>query len=42
VFDAALDYQVKVTIEAAELAPVDDALARILGGLPAQAVVRQE
>jgi molybdenum cofactor synthesis domain-containing protein len=42
VFDATLDYRVKVTIEAAEPAPVEDALARIRGGLPADAVVRQE
>jgi molybdenum cofactor synthesis domain-containing protein len=42
VFDAALDYRVKVTIEASELAPVEDALARILGGLPSGAVIRQE
>ncbi len=41
-FDAELDYRVKVTIEAAELAPVEEALARIRGGLPADAIVRQE
>jgi molybdenum cofactor synthesis domain-containing protein len=42
VFDAELDYRVKVTIEAAEQAPVEEALARIRGGLPADAIVRQE
>jgi molybdenum cofactor synthesis domain-containing protein len=42
VFDAELDYRVKVTIEAAELAPVEEALARIRAGLPAEAVVRVE
>ncbi len=42
VFDATLDYRVKVTIEAAEADPVEDALARILVGLPAEAVVRRE
>lgn len=42
VFDAGLDYRVKVTIEATEPAPVEDALARIRGGLPADAIVRQE
>ena len=42
VFDAELDYRVKVTIEAAELGPVEDALARIRAGLPEDAVVRAE
>ncbi|WP_224366596.1 competence/damage-inducible protein A [Hyalangium versicolor] len=42
VFDPALDYRVKVTIESTELAPVEEALARIRGGLPADTVVRQE
>ncbi|MBN1208729.1 MAG: competence/damage-inducible protein A [Myxococcaceae bacterium] len=42
VFDATLDYRVKVTIESAEPTPVEDALARIRGGLPADAIVRQE
>ena len=42
VFDAELDYRVKVTIEAAEPAPVEDALARILAGLPKEALVRTE
>lgn len=42
VFDPTLDYRVKVTIESTELAPVEDAQARIRGGLPADAVVRQE
>jgi molybdenum cofactor synthesis domain-containing protein len=42
VFDAALDYRVKVTVEAAEPGPVEDAVTRIRGGLPADAVIRQE
>jgi molybdenum cofactor synthesis domain-containing protein len=42
VFDAALDYRVKVTIEAAESSPVEEALARIRKGLPADALVRVE
>ncbi|SEM13692.1 molybdenum cofactor synthesis domain-containing protein [Stigmatella aurantiaca] len=42
VFDATLDYRVKVTVEAAEAAPVEQAVARIRGGLPADAIVRQE
>jgi molybdenum cofactor synthesis domain-containing protein len=42
VFDAELDYRVKVTIEASELAPVEEALACIRAGLPAEAVVRVE
>ncbi|MDY7231686.1 competence/damage-inducible protein A [Hyalangium rubrum] len=42
VFDAGLDYRVKVTIESAESGPVEDATARIRGGLPADAVIRQE
>jgi hypothetical protein len=42
VFDAALDYRVKVTVEADAPGPVEDAVARIRGGLPADAVIRQE
>jgi molybdenum cofactor synthesis domain-containing protein len=42
VFDATLDYRVKVTVEAPEAAPVAQAVARIRGGLPADAVLRQE
>lgn len=42
VFDAALDYRVKVTVEAVELAPVEEAVARIRRGLPPDAVIRQE
>jgi molybdenum cofactor synthesis domain-containing protein len=42
VFDAELDYRVKVTIEAVDRAQVEDALARILAGLPTGAVIRQE
>ena len=42
VFDSTLDYRVKVTIEAAEAPPVEEALARIRGGLPADAIIRQE
>jgi molybdenum cofactor synthesis domain-containing protein len=42
VFDAALDYRVKVTIEASEQAPVEEAFERIRVGLPADAVVRME
>jgi molybdenum cofactor synthesis domain-containing protein len=42
VFDPALDYRVKVTVEADSLGPVEDAVARIRGGLPADAVIRHE
>jgi hypothetical protein len=42
VFDRTLDYLVKVTVEAAEAAPVEDAVARLRGGLPADAIVRTE
>jgi molybdopterin-biosynthesis enzyme MoeA-like protein len=42
VFDPELDYRVKVTIEAAEPTPVEEALARIRKGLPADAEVRVE
>ncbi|MDC0707103.1 molybdopterin-binding protein [Stigmatella sp. ncwal1] len=42
VFDATLDYRVKVTIEAPEVSPVEQAVARIRGGLPADAIIRQE
>jgi molybdenum cofactor synthesis domain-containing protein len=42
VFDPSLDYRVKVTVEAEEPGPVEDAVARIRGGLPADAVIRQE
>ena len=42
VFDSALDYRVKVTVEADAPGPVEDAVARIRGGLPAEAVIRQE
>jgi molybdopterin-biosynthesis enzyme MoeA-like protein len=42
VFDAALDYRVKVTVEADAPGPVEDAVTRILAGLPADAVIRQE
>lgn len=42
VFDAELDYRVKVTIEAADQAPVEEALERIRAGLPTNAVVRVE
>lgn len=42
VFDATLDYRVKVTVEAAEVTPVEQAVARIRGGLPADAILRQE
>ncbi|XXF81045.1 molybdopterin-binding protein [Myxococcaceae bacterium GXIMD 01537] len=42
VFDRTLDYLVKVTVESAELAPVEDAVARIREGLPEDAIVRSE
>lgn len=42
VFDSTLDYRVKVTVEAEEPGPMEDAVARIRGGLPADAVIRQE
>jgi molybdenum cofactor synthesis domain-containing protein len=42
VFDAELDYRVKVTIEAAESSLVEEALARIRVGMPADVVVRVE
>ena len=41
-FDRALDYRVKVTVEHALAAPVDDAVARLLALLPAAALVRME
>jgi len=41
-FDPAKDYRVKVTVESTERGPVDDAVRRILGGLPAGAVLRAE
>ncbi|WP_426757417.1 competence/damage-inducible protein A [Myxococcus sp. Y35] len=41
-FDPAKDYRVKVTIESAQRGPVDDALERIVTGLPEGAVVRRE
>lgn len=41
-FDPGKDYRVKVTVEAAEKAPVDEAMGRIIGGLPEGAVVRRE
>jgi molybdenum cofactor synthesis domain-containing protein len=42
VFDRTLDYLVKVTVEAAELAPVEDAVSRLRGGLPEDAIIRTE
>ncbi|RKG48600.1 competence/damage-inducible protein A [Corallococcus sp. AB011P] len=42
VFDAAMDYRVKVTVEAPERAHVDDAVGRLLAGFPADALVRRE
>ncbi|RYZ36508.1 MAG: competence/damage-inducible protein A [Myxococcaceae bacterium] len=42
VFDASLDYRVKVTVEAPERTHVDDAVGRLLGGLPTDALVRRE
>ncbi|QDE90353.1 molybdopterin-binding protein [Myxococcus xanthus] len=41
-FDTDKDYRVKVTVESAQRGPVDDALTRILTGLPEGAVVRRE
>jgi len=41
-FDRALDYRVKITVEHALAAPVDDAVARLLVVLPAGALVRME
>lgn len=42
VFDRALDYLVKVTVEAAELAPVEEAVKQLRGGLPEDAIIRTE
>jgi molybdenum cofactor synthesis domain-containing protein len=42
VFDPALDYLVKVTVEAVALAPVEDAVSRIRVGLPEDAIIRTE
>jgi len=42
VFDRALDYLVKVTVEAGELAPVEEAVKQLRGGLPEDAIVRTE
>jgi molybdenum cofactor synthesis domain-containing protein len=42
VFDASLDYRVKVTVEAPERAHVDAAVGRLLAGFPADALVRRE
>lgn len=42
VFDRGLDYRVKVTVEATDPAQVDDAVGRLIGGLPEDAVVRRE
>ena len=41
-FDPAKDYRVKVTVEATERGPVDEAVRRIVGGLPVDAVLRAE
>ncbi|PTL76877.1 molybdopterin-binding protein [Vitiosangium sp. GDMCC 1.1324] len=41
-FDPALDYLVKVTVESVEKAAVEDAVARLQTGLPAGSVVRTE
>jgi molybdenum cofactor synthesis domain-containing protein len=42
VFDRALDYVVKVTIESVERSSVEEALARLLSGLPQGSVIRSE
>lgn len=42
VFDRSLDYLVKVTVEAPELAPVEEAVQQLRGGLPDDAIVRTE
>ncbi|MCK8499449.1 competence/damage-inducible protein A [Myxococcus sp. MISCRS1] len=41
-FDPAKDYRVKITVEAGERGPVEEAVARIIGGLPDGAVLRRE
>jgi molybdenum cofactor synthesis domain-containing protein len=41
-FDPGKDYRVKVTVEFVERGPVDDALERIVKGLPEGAVLRRE
>ncbi|NMO20601.1 competence/damage-inducible protein A [Pyxidicoccus fallax] len=41
-FDPGKDYRVKITVEFAEAGPVDEALERIVRGLPEGAVVRRE
>jgi molybdenum cofactor synthesis domain-containing protein len=41
VFDAELDYQVKLTFEAEAAAQVDEAVRRVRAGIPAGAVVRE-
>jgi molybdopterin-biosynthesis enzyme MoeA-like protein len=42
VFDRTLDYVVKVTIESVERSSVEEALARLLSGLPQGSVIRSE
>ncbi|RJS16764.1 competence/damage-inducible protein A [Corallococcus sp. H22C18031201] len=42
VFDQGLDYRVKITVEATDRAHVEDAVGRLVQGLPAHAVVRRE
>ncbi|AGC45806.1 molybdopterin-binding domain-containing protein [Myxococcus stipitatus DSM 14675] len=41
-FDPTKDYRVKITIECADRGPVEEAVARIVGGLPEGAVLRRE
>jgi molybdenum cofactor synthesis domain-containing protein len=42
VFDRSLDYVVKVTVEGVERSSVEDALTRLLAGLPEGSVIRSE
>lgn len=41
-FDPGKDYRVKITVEAPEAGPVEEAAGRIVSGLPEGAVVRRE